>query len=106
MTLSTLSYPTSMRGAGTGLGQAVLRVGSTISLLWFPSLKSDLGTRVYFAVAVAPLLGLLVLLAIREPVGAHVDAEGTEQPDEHGTAARRPRSRRTAGVRMSASEEF
>lgn len=76
MTMATLSYPTSLRGVGTGFAQGVLRVGSTISLLLFPVLSKHLGTGVFFVVAVAPLLGLLALLMIRwEPIGIDVDAD-------------------------------
>ncbi|MBK1783659.1 MFS transporter [Prauserella cavernicola] len=76
MTMATLSYPTSLRGVGGGFGQAVLRIGSMLSLLWFPTLSASLGTGVYFVVAVAPVLGLIVLALIRwEPVGVDVDAE-------------------------------
>ncbi|MPY85968.1 MAG: MFS transporter [Actinophytocola sp.] len=57
MTMATLSYPTSLRGTGSGFGQAVLRIGSTISLLVFPVLSDAFGTGVYFFVALAP--GLL-----------------------------------------------
>lgn len=76
MTMATLSYPTSLRGTGAGFGQATLRVGSTISLLLFPLLSHRLGSGVFFAVALAPLLGLVTLMLIRwEPVGNDVDAE-------------------------------
>lgn len=76
MTMATLSYPTSLRGTGAGFGQATLRVGSTISLFLFPMLSKQLGSGVFYAVALAPLLGLVTLLAIRwEPVGSDVDAE-------------------------------
>lgn len=76
MTMATLSYPTSLRGTGAGFGQAVLRVGSTISLFLFPMLSHRLGSGVFYAVALAPALGLVTLLLIRwEPVGSDVDAE-------------------------------
>lgn len=85
MTIATLSYPTSLRGVGSGFGQAVLRVGSMISLFFFPVLSDNLGTGVFFAVAVAPLLGLIVLLCIRwEPTAVDVDAE--EAADLSGSA--------------------
>ena len=80
MTMATLSYPTSLRGTGAGMGQAALRVGSTVSLLLFPILSADLGPAVFYAVALAPALGLLTLLLIRwEPVGNDVDAEDFEE---------------------------
>ena len=79
MTMATLSYPTSLRGIGGGFGQAVLRVGSTISLLFFPILSANLGTAVFYVVAAAPLLGLVTLVLCRyEPVGQDVDAEDYE----------------------------
>jgi len=79
MTMATLSYPTSLRGIGAGFGQAVLRVGSTISLLFFPILSANLGTAVFYVVAAAPVLGLVTLVLCRyEPVGQDVDAEDYE----------------------------
>lgn len=76
MTLATLSYPTSLRGTGAGFGQAILRVGSTISLLFFPILAQELGTHVFLIVAIAPLIGLITLLIIRwDPTKVDVDAE-------------------------------
>lgn len=79
MTMATLSYPTSLRGVGAGFGQAVLRVGSTVSLLLFPVLSAAMGTAVFYVVALAPLLGLLVLVVTRyEPTGRDVDAEDFE----------------------------
>lgn len=84
MTLATLSYPTSMRGVGSGFGQATLRVGSTISLLWFPTLSDDFGSHVFWLVAIAPLLGLITLLACRwEPLGKDVDLEDFETAPEN-----------------------
>lgn len=79
MTMATLSYPTSLRGTGAGFGQAVLRIGSTVSLVLFPILTDRLGTGVFFVVAIAPLAALVALLAIRwEPVGRDVDADDFE----------------------------
>lgn len=95
MTMASLSYPTALRGVGTGFAQGVLRVGSTVSLLWFPILSKNFGTGVFFLVAIVPAVGLLTLALIRwEPVGADVDAET-------GAAARTgpeeaPRGRRPA----------
>lgn len=76
MTISTLSYPTSLRGVGSGFGQAMLRIGSIISLFFFPILSAALGTGVFYVVALAPLLGMLVLAIIRwDPTDVDVDAE-------------------------------
>jgi MFS family permease len=76
MTMASLSYPTSLRGVGTGFAEGVLRVGSTISLLWFPALSKHFATGVFYLVALVAAAGLLALLLIRwEPVGADVDAD-------------------------------
>ncbi|KRE81449.1 hypothetical protein ASG86_13050 [Arthrobacter sp. Soil764] len=79
MTMATLSYPTTLRGTGAGFGQAVLRIGSTISLLFFPTLSKMFGPQVFLIVALAPAIGLLTLLLIRwDPTKNDVDAEDFE----------------------------
>jgi MFS family permease len=84
MTMATLSYPTSLRGTGAGFGQAILRVGSTISLLLFPVLARSLGTDVFFVVAIAPAVGIVTLLLIRwDPTKVDVDQEDYEQTTSH-----------------------
>ena len=77
MTIATLSFPTSIRGAGTGWAQGMLRVGSTIGFFFFPLVREHfgLGTTLLLLVIV-PLISLVTVLSIRwEPVGADVDAE-------------------------------
>ncbi len=82
MTLATLSYPTSLRGAGAGFAQAVLRVGSTMGLVFFPIMTDALGLTALAVLAVAPAIGLLATVLIRwEPIGADVDAEDFEDAD-------------------------
>ncbi len=82
MTMATLSYPTHLRGTGAGFGQAVLRIGSTISLLLFPILAAALGTGVFYVVAIAPLVGLITLVLIKwEPVGYDVDVLDVDDDD-------------------------
>jgi MFS family permease len=76
MTFASLSYPTSLRGVGVGFNQTLMRASSTVSLFLFPVLAAALHTRVFWIIAVAPLCGLVALLAIRwEPSGYDVDAE-------------------------------
>jgi len=76
MTFASLSYPTSLRGVGVGFNQTLMRSSSTVSLFLFPVLSAALGTKVFWIIAVAPLAGLIALLAIRwEPSGYDVDAE-------------------------------
>ncbi|WP_423200611.1 Sugar transport protein [Cupriavidus sp. H19C3] len=76
MTYASLSYPTSLRGVGVGLNQTLMRASSTVSLFLFPVLAAALSTKVFWVIALAPLVGLLALLAIRwEPANYDVDAE-------------------------------
>jgi MFS transporter, putative metabolite transport protein len=77
MTIATLSYPTSIRGAGTGWAQTMTRVGSTIGFFFFPLVREyfGLGTTLLL-LTIVPVLGLVITLSIPwEPVGADVDTE-------------------------------
>jgi MFS family permease len=77
MTIATLSYPTSIRGAGTGWAQTMTRIGSTIGFFFFPLVREyfGLGTTLLL-LTIVPVIGLVITLSIRwEPVGADVDAE-------------------------------
>ncbi|GAB2538663.1 MFS transporter [Brachybacterium huguangmaarense] len=76
MNFATLSYPTRLRGIGVGFNQGTLRTFSIISLLTFPILAAQLGTGVFWIVALAPLAGALSLLVNPwDPTGRDVDAE-------------------------------
>jgi len=97
MTMAGLSYPTSLRGVGTGFAQGVLRVGSTVSLLWFPVLSKHFATDVFYLVALVPAVGLATLVLIRwEPVGADVDAEDYADDREAVPADTAPAAGRSA----------
>ena len=77
MTMATLSFPTSIRGAGTGWAQTMTRVGSTIGFYFFPVVREyvGLGTTLLL-LSIVPVLGLLTTLLVRwEPVGVDVDVE-------------------------------
>ncbi|MFJ9081915.1 MFS transporter [Streptomyces sp. NPDC102384] len=79
MSYASLGFPTSMRGVSIGFNQAVLRLGSTLTLFFFPILSTGLGTGVYWVILGAPVLGLIALLVKRwEPVGFDADAEERE----------------------------
>ncbi|MET8469382.1 MFS transporter [Streptomyces sp. NPDC006422] len=79
MSYASLGFPTSMRGVSIGFNQAVLRLGSTLTLFFFPILSTGLGTGVYWVILGAPVLGLVALLVKRwEPVGFDADAEERE----------------------------
>lgn len=75
MTMATLSYPTTIRGVGTGWGQSMVRVGSIMGFYFFPVLVAAIGLRSMMLVLVlAPLLGLIAALLIKwEPVGQSLD---------------------------------
>lgn len=76
MSYATLSYPTRLRGVGVGFNEAVKRVFSIVSLVFFPVLAAALSTGVFWIVALAPLAGLISLLIIKwDPTGKDVDAE-------------------------------
>jgi len=53
-----------------------MRSSSTLSLFMFPLLVASMDTAVFWIIALAPLIGLVSLLAIRwEPSGYDIDAE-------------------------------
>jgi hypothetical protein len=57
-----------------------MRASSTASLFLFPLLSAAFSTNVFWIIALAPLAGLIALLAIRwEPSGYDVDAEDFAQ---------------------------
>jgi len=65
MTLATLSYPTELRGLGSGWGQGMARGGSIVGFFMFPIIMASSGmatTLLY--IAVVPVVGLLIALAI------------------------------------------
>ncbi len=75
MTMATLSYPTRIRGVGTGWGQSMVRIGSIFGFYFFPLLVAAIGFRsMMLALALVPLLGLLAALLVHwEPVGHDPD---------------------------------
>ncbi|MDR3098288.1 MAG: MFS transporter [Paraburkholderia sp.] len=83
MTMAALSYPTRIRGVGTGWGQGMVRVGSITGFYFFPILVASVGFYNMIGILMlAPALGLAAALLIKwEPVGA-----GIEESDEQGSA--------------------
>ena len=76
MSFASLGYPTELRGTGLGFNQGTTRLGATLTLFLFPILSAALGTGVFWIIALAPLAGLVAVLAKRwEPVGHDADAE-------------------------------
>lgn len=70
MTMSAMSYPTEIRGAGVGVGQAVLRVGSILGFYIFPLLLAAVGLQhTLLVLALVPAVGLIGTLAIKWKAG-------------------------------------
>lgn len=80
MTMGTLSYPTDMRGLGTGWSQFGTRIGSIVGLTIFPAMLDSIGlANTFLVLSVAAATGLIANALIRwEPIGK--DVEGTTTP--------------------------
>lgn len=89
MTMATLSFPTRIRGIGSGWGQSMVRVGSILGFYFFPLVLAAVGLRsMMLYLAAVPLLGLIAVLSVRwEPMGQAVDEEDLAQ-EEALSAAR------------------
>lgn len=62
MVLATLSYPTRIRGSGSGWNQAMVRVGSISGFYLFPVLKSTIGFNATLGlIGIAPFAALIVV---------------------------------------------
>lgn len=79
-TMAALSYPTNLRGTGTGWAETMSRVGSILGFYCFPLVLASAGlSRTLLYLAIVPIVGLAALVLIRwEPVGKDVEetAEG------------------------------
>lgn len=80
VSIAALSYPTELRGKGTGLSYGVGRIGAVAGFFVFPVLLAGLGLgRTVLVLAVAPLLGCLLALAIRwDPTGDESEQATTQ----------------------------
>jgi hypothetical protein len=59
MTMATLSYPTSIRGAGTGWAQAMNRVGTTIGFFFLALVREQVGLdTTLLLLTIVPVIGL------------------------------------------------
>jgi MFS transporter, putative metabolite transport protein len=77
MSMATLSYPSAIRGLGSGWGQTMVRVGSIAGFYLFPIVLALLGLQqTLLIISAVPAIGLLTALAIKwEPVGKDIDSE-------------------------------
>jgi putative MFS transporter len=78
--IAALSYPTEIRGAGSGLSQAANRAGSLLALYLVPVLLGTFGLySTFFFLLAAPVVGLVALLVVKwEPIGRNVDGDAEE----------------------------
>lgn len=85
MSMATLSYPTSIRGLGSGWGQTMVRTGSIIGFYLFPIVLALLGLQhTLLLISIVPAVGLITASAIKwEPVGKDLDKDSMDC----GTAA-------------------
>lgn len=80
MAMATLSYPTELRGLGTGWGQGTTRVGSILGFFIFPVVLSLVGfqTTILF-LTIIPTNGLIATVLIKwEPIGRDIEKEAVE----------------------------
>jgi MFS family permease len=78
-TMAALSYPTRLRGTGTGWAESMSRVGSILGFYIFPLLIASLGLAGTMGwLTLIPAVGLIAVLLIRwNPLGAEVEDEFT-----------------------------
>lgn len=81
MALAALSYPTRIRGSGTGWGQGMVRIGSILGFYFFPLLIASVGFYNMIGwLLLAPVVGLVAALLVRwEPVGESMDGSDEEE---------------------------
>ncbi|MDB5084629.1 MAG: transporter [Bacilli bacterium] len=79
MTMATLSYPTELRGLGTGFGQGITRAGSVLGFFLFPVVQHQVGLyHTVLYLAIVPILGLISTLFIHwDPIGKNVENDET-----------------------------
>ena len=84
MTMAAMSYPTRIRGVGTGWGQGMVRIGSILGFYFFPLLKASFGFyNMVGLLLLVPALGLAATLLIAwEPSGT-----GMEEYEEQAVLA-------------------
>ena len=87
MTMGAMSFPTAIRGIGSGFTQAVIRVGSILGFYFFPLVLAAVGLdRTLLILAIVPIVGFLFTRFIKwEPVGRDIDSEEVELAEETAT---------------------
>lgn len=79
-TMAALSYPTRLRGTGTGFAESMSRVGSILGFYIFPLLLASVGLAGTMGwLTVIPAVGLIAVLLIKwNPLTAEVEDEPQE----------------------------
>jgi putative MFS transporter len=79
-TMATLSYPTELRGLGTGCAEGASRVGSMIGFFLFPVSLATFGlAKTFLFFAIVPVIGLISALIIKwDPTGKDIENESME----------------------------
>jgi CHASE2 domain-containing sensor protein len=78
--MAALSYPTRLRGTGTGWAESMSRVGSILGFYIFPLLLASLGLAGTMGwLTLIPAVGLVAVVMIKwNPLGAEVEDEQQE----------------------------
>jgi MFS transporter, putative metabolite transport protein len=81
-TISALSYPTTIRGMGTGWSQGMARLGTMIGAYFSPILLGLVGiSHMMLILSAVPLAALLAIWLIRwEPIGRDIETEDQTLP--------------------------
>ena len=79
-TMAALSYPTRLRGTGTGFAESMSRVGSILGFYIFPLLLASVGLAGTMGwLTLIPAVGLIAVVLIKwNPLTAQVEDETTE----------------------------
>ncbi|MDN5618406.1 MAG: MFS transporter [Kocuria sp.] len=86
-TMATLSYPTDLRGTGTGWAEACSRLGSIVGFYVFPLVIAALGlSQTMLILAAVPLIIFVTVLVARwDPKNVEIEAESVMPERVRGT---------------------
>ncbi len=76
-TMATISYPTELRGLGTGFAEGASRIGSMLGFFLFPVSLAAFGlAKTFLFFSIVPIFGLICTLIIKwEPNGIDIEHE-------------------------------
>ena len=83
MSEASISYPTRIRGTGSGWSQMMIRVGTIVGLFYFPLVSSYFGLKnTFLFLLFVPLVMFFSLLILKwEPVGKDIDSEWSREDE-------------------------